>query len=166
MNNTVENVQKEKYTFAELEQIADRIYDRLSQLLDENYIHTSIEIFPNYGIINVEIGTKFLEISEAVASMVENELNFYGDNNDTSEEEIEEYFEEQYTEFLEEINGEHTVYVNGKIETQKYTITFEPLECEQDYCVAGLYVQVELKDKIDNIDIENIANLIADVFHL
>jgi len=162
MNNTVENIQEEKLTYSELRSIADRLYDRLSQLLDEYYIRTKVE----FDTIRIEIGTKFFEISEFVSSMVENELNENEEFGNLSEEEIEEYYKERYSDLLEEINGENTVYVNGKINTQKYTITFEPLECKNDYCIAGLYIELKPKDKISNIDIENIANLIADTFHL
>ena len=162
MNNTVENIQEEKLTYSELRSIADRLYDRLSQLLDEYYIRTKVE----FDTIRIEIGTKFFEISEFVSSMVENELNENEEFGNLSEEEIEEYYKERYSDLLEEINGENTVCVNGKINTQKYTITFEPLECKNDYCIAGLYIELKPKDKISNIDIENIANLIADTFHL
>ena len=162
MNNTVENIQEGKLTYSELRHIADRLYDRLSQLLDEYCIRTKVE----FDTIRIEIGTKFFEISEFVSSMVENELNENEEFGNLSEEEIEEYYKERYSDLLEEINGENTVYVNGKIHTQKYTITFEPLECKNDYCIAGLYIELKPKDKISNIDIENIANLIADTFHL
>jgi len=170
MNNTIENVQKEKYTLTELEQIADKISTEIAKELSNYYVYASVEIFPNPGTINVKIGTPYFEISEAVSSEIENAYNMNEDTKEEidnmSEEEIEKLYEERYNELLEEINQESCVYVNGKVETQKYTVNFEPLECENDYCVSGLYAEIEFKDKVTDIDISNIAQLIITVFRL
>jgi len=174
MSNTTTNMQeserKELYSYSELEQIADKISTEIAKELNDYYVNASVEIFPSYGIINVEIGTPFFEISEAVQNEIENAYNMNEDIREEidnmSEEEIEKLFEERYSELLEEINGEYEVYVNGKIETPKYVIRFSPLECEHDYCISGLSVEVEFKEKVTDIDISNIAQLIITVFRL
>ena len=162
MNNTLENMQENRYTDIELREIADRLVEELEKELNEYYIRAKAE----YGTITIQLGTKFFEISEFVASMVENEISENEEFGDLSEEAIDEYFEERYSEVLEDINGENAVYVNGKIEIQKYVVEFSPLECEKDYCIAGLEAEIQFKDKIDNIDISNIAQLIITVFRL
>jgi len=162
MNNITEYQQKEIYTDIELREIADKIVEELEKELNEYYIRAKAE----YGTITIQLGTKFFEISEFVQSMVENEISENAEFEDLSEEEIDDYFEERFNDVLEDIDGENAVYVNGKIETQKYVVEFSPLECENDYCIAGLEVEIQFKDKIDNIDIENLANLIITVFRL
>jgi len=57
-------------------------------------------------------------------------------------------------------------YVRGRIETPKYVITFEPLGRDSDYCIAGLLAGVELKDRVEDTDIENIVQLVATVFRM
>jgi hypothetical protein len=165
-----ENERKELYSYTELKQIADKILDEITKEIDDFYVNATVELFPDYGTINVEIGTPYFEISEAVSSEIENAYNMNEDTKEEidnmSEEEIEKLYEERYNELLEEINQESCVYVNGKVETQKYTVNFEPLECENDYCVSGLDIEIELKDRIDEVDISNIAQLIITVFRL
>ena len=43
MNNTIENVQKEKYTLTELEQIADKILDEITKEIDDFYVNAGVE---------------------------------------------------------------------------------------------------------------------------
>jgi len=174
MNNTTTNMQenerKELYSYTELEQIADKISTEIAKELNDYYVNASVEIFPNYGIINMEIGTPYFEISEAANNIIESAYGmneeFAEEIDNMNEEEIEKLYEEYYNDLLEEINQESCVYINGKIETPKYTVNFEPLECKNDYCISGLFAEIELKDKIDDIDISNIAQLIITVFRL
>jgi len=174
MNNTVENIQekerKELYSYTELLQVADKIATEIRKEIHDFYVNATVDLFRGYDTINIEIGTPFFEISEAVNSMIENAYNMDEETkqeiDNMNEEEIEKLFEERYKDLLEEINTEYAVYINGKIETKKYTVSFEPLECQNDYCIAGLYVEVEIKDKVTDIDISNIAQLIITVFRL
>jgi len=169
---TLERISEERaekirpYSYTELEQIADRISARVAKELEEYYVRARVF----FSRIHVEVGTPFYEISDAVAAQIENAYNmseeFAQEVDMLAEAEIQELFEERYEDMLAEINAQYAVYVSGKVETQKYTVSFEPLECGSDYCVAGLLAEVELKDRVEDTDIENIAQLIATVFRL
>jgi len=162
MNNTVENIQekerKELYSYSELRSIADKIATEIAKELNYYYVHVTVE----FGRIYVDIGTDFGEISYAVGSRI-HELVESGEIN---EEDSNQLFDEFFKEEIELINEEYCVYNEGKIETPKYIVSFSPLECLGDNCVAGLTAEIEFKDKITDIDISNIASLIVTVFRL
>jgi hypothetical protein len=157
---------KAPYTSAELEEIGGRVAARVAKELEHYYVRARVFFTTLY----IDVGTPFAEISDSVASDIENAYNmneeFAQELDSMSDEERERYFEERFKERLEEINSEYTVYVRGRVETPKYVIAFEPLECDGDYCVAGLSAEVTFKERVDDIDIENMAQLIATVFRL
>jgi hypothetical protein len=158
MNNTVENIQEEKLTYSELRHIADKIATEIRKEIHDFYVNAGVE----FGRIYVMIGADFGEISDAVGSRI------YGlvQSGEISEENSYELFDEFFKEEIEQINEEYCVYNSGKIETPKYIVIFTPLECLGDNCVAGLTAEIEFKDKITDIDISNIAQLIITVFRL
>ena len=158
MNETTEYQQKELYSYSELRSIADKIATEIAKELNYYYVHVTVE----FGRIYVDIGTDFGEISYAVGSRI-HELVESGEIN---EEDSNQLFDEFFKEEIELINEEYCVYNEGKIETPKYIVSFSPLECLGDNCVAGLTAEIEFKDKITDIDISNIASLIVTVFRL
>jgi len=158
MNETTEYQQKELYSYAELLQVADKIATEIAKELNDYYVHVTVE----FGKIYIDIGTDFGEISYCIASRI-HELLEHGE---ISEEDSNQLFDKFFREEIELINEEYCVYNEGKIETPKYIITFEPLKCLGDYCVVGLTAEVEFKNKVTDIDIGNIAQLIITVFRL
>jgi len=162
MNNTTTNMQenerKELYSYTELEQIADKILDEITKEIDDFYVNAGVE----FGKIYVDIGTPFSEISDSVSSRIYDLV----ESGEISEEDSYELFDTFFKEEIEQINEEYCVYNSGKIETPKYVVEFSPLECLGDDCVSGLDIEIELKDKIDEVDISNIAQLIITVFRL
>jgi hypothetical protein len=154
------------YSAVEIEEIGDRVATRVAKELEHYYVRARVFFTTLY----IDVGTPFAEISEAVAHQLENAYNmneeFAQEVDMLAEAEILELFEERYEDTLMEINSEHAVYVHGRIETPKYVIEFTPLECSEDYCIAGLTVEITFKERIDDTDIENIAQLIATVFRL
>ena len=149
---------QEIYTHSELHNIAYRILNEITKEIDDFYVNAGVE----FGRIYVMIGMDFGEISDSVTSRIYELVK----SGEISEENSYELFDEFFKEEIEQINEEYCVYNSGKIETPKYVITFSPLECLGDNCVAGLEAEIEIKDKIDSIDISNIAQLIITVFRL
>jgi len=158
--------EKRPYNYAELERIADRIANLVAKELEDYYVRARV-----WGsTVYVDVGTPFAEISEAVAESLQNAYymseEFREEVDSMSEEEIEELFEARLRETLEEINSEYAIHVRGRLETPKYVVEFSPLECSEDYCVVGLLAEIEFRERVEDIDIENIAQLIATVFRL
>ncbi|MEM3549303.1 MAG: hypothetical protein QXJ23_09915 [Thermofilum sp.] len=150
---TEENTkEKSVYSEKELRRIGEKIQSILEKELEDFNVET--EVF--FDTLSVYVGTKFYEISEAVSSAIQ------FDN--MSEEEAEKYFDEAYAEQLKEINEENAVYVDKVVDTPKYTVKFHPLECEGDYCMAGLQANITFKRRVNDEDIRNIAELIAETF--
>ena len=145
--------EKSAYSTLESEEIAHALADILRRKI-EGYAVYARNFFSD---VWVTVGTRFYEISDAVASLLEGA---------EIEESAEEVFEEEYQRVLEEINSEHAVYVWGRIETEKYIIEFAPEECEEDYCIAGLRAEIAFKQRVTETDLDNIAELIAAVFRL
>ena len=158
MTEKPEYQQKEVYGYKELMQIADKIAYELIKELDEYFVNTFVE----FGKIYIDIGVDFGEISDAVASRIYDMVK----DGEIEEEDAFGLFDTFFEEELEQINEENCVYVNGRIETERYIVEFEPLECLGDNCVAGLTAIVQFKDKVTDIDVSNIANLIITVFRL
>jgi hypothetical protein len=154
MNETT----REIYTYSELRSIADKILNEITKEIDNFYVNAIVE----FGKIIVDIGTDFGEISDSVSSRIYDLVQ----SGEISEEDSYELFDELFRSEIEQINEEYCVYNSGKIETPKYVINFEPLECKGDNCLAGLSVEIELKDKVTDIDVSNIAQLIITVFRL
>jgi hypothetical protein len=153
--STVEWIPQERaekpYTVLEAERLAMKLGDMLRKRI-EDYAVYARNFFTR---VRITVGTPFHEISDAVLSMLEK-----------SDVDVDEAFEEAYENMLEEINTDYAVYVTGRIETEKFAITFEPEECREDNCMAGLTAEVEFKQKVTEVDLDKIAELIAVVFRL
>ena len=158
MNNITEYQQKEVYDYKELVHIADKIVNEIVKELSDYYVHG----FTEFGKIYIDIGVDFGEISDSVSSRIYELVK----DGEISEQNSYELFDEYFKEEIQQINEEHCVYNSGKIETPKYVINFEPLECLGDNCVSGLTAIVQFKDKVTDIDVSNIAQLIITVFRL
>jgi hypothetical protein len=162
MTKTVENVQEKEreeiYTYSELEKIADKITTEIAKELNDYY--AKAHIF--FNSIEVEVGVPFAEISEAVSERVSE----YVKSGEIDEDEAEELYDDWFDEELNWINEEYMINICGRIETEKYVVYFRPSQCGGDYCIAGLEAEIEFKDKVTDIDISNIAQLIITVFRL
>jgi hypothetical protein len=93
--------------------------------------------------INIAIGAKFNDVSEALASNFEE----YCARKELTDEECEKAYEEAYKEELNEINEQFAIPVKGKItmklnKDSEAEIEVYPLECDGDYCIAGLGVNI------------------------
>jgi hypothetical protein len=149
--STTGQILEEPYTVLEAEKLAMKLGDMLRRKIEDYTVYAR----NFFNRVVVTVGVQFYDISDAVLSMLEN-----------SGVDVEESFEHAYEHMLEEINMDYTVYVTGRIETEKFAITFEPEECERDECIAGLTAEVEFKQKVTEVDLDNIAELIATVFRL
>jgi len=158
MNNITEYRQKEIYSYSELRHIADKIDTEIRRELNDFFVKVGAE----FGRIYVMVGMTFGEISDSVSSRIY-ELARSGE---IEEENSYELFDEFFKRKIEQINEEYCVYNSGKIETPKYIVSFSPLECLGDNCVVGLEAEIEFKEKVTDIDISNIAQLIITVFRL
>lgn len=157
-----------------LNEIGCKLADKIERQLE----NVSVEFHEFQGHLLLYVGVKFMEISEAVSESLqytfESDSEFSEEENEEVDEEIEKLNEEQlealfyerYQEELDEINNQYTVYVNASIQTEKYNIEIEPLECEGDYCLVGLVAEIEIKKELTDIDIDNIVSLIAAIYQL
>jgi hypothetical protein len=158
MNNTVENIHEENLTYSEPEQIADKIAEKIAKELNDFVVKPYVF----NSRIEIQIGKLFAEISDSVSEIVDE----YVKKDIIDEDGAEELFDEIFEEELYWINEECTVNISGKIETEKYIVYFRPSKCGGDYCIAGLEVEIEFRDKVTDIDIGKIAQLIITVFRL
>ncbi|MCI4409017.1 MAG: hypothetical protein JHC26_07985 [Thermofilum sp.] len=157
---------KEQSVYSEKELY--HIGDKIQNILEKEFEEYTVEAKPFFDKLIVNVGTKFFEISDVVASAIQDAYQFNDDfkeeYDDMSEDEAEKYFDEAYAEQLQEINEENAVYVNKVVDTPKYTVEFHPLECDGDYCIAGLQAEITFKRRVNDEDIRNIAELIAETF--
>jgi hypothetical protein len=128
--------------------ISENIRRKLEELFKDQTVEVKTYIFTNHKSISISIsiGTKFYEISETVASGFET----YCSEEELTEEECEEAYKKAYKEELEEINKEHTIPIEGKItmkldDDSEAEIQIYPLECDGDYCIAGLGMHIYVK---------------------
>jgi len=142
---------EEPYTVLEAEKLAARLGDMLRKKVEGYDIYAR----NFFNRVVVTVGARFYDISDAVLATLE-----------SSGVDMEEAFEDAYERMLEEINTDYTVYISGRIETKKFVIEFYPEECRGDDCIAGLTVEVRFKQKVTEVDLDNIAELIATVFRL
>jgi hypothetical protein len=139
----------------QLYELQDYISEHLERKLEEMfkdqtveakaYLFTEQETNKTSLSINISIGMKFYEISEAVASGFEE----YCAREELTEEECYEAYERAYKEELEEISKEHTIPVQGKItvklsDDSEAEIEVYPLKCDGDYCIAGLGINIHI----------------------
>jgi len=153
-------------TTEKINEIGSKIVDKISVQLED----ATAEFQEFFGRLIIYVGFKYFEISEAVSESLQyaygTDSEFREEIDNMTEEEAEEYFNQQYEEELEEINRLNAVYVNANIDTPKYNIHIEPLECSGDYCMVGLVAEIEIKSDLSDIDIDNIAKLIATIYQL
>jgi len=160
----------QQITIEKINEIGCKLADKIERQLE----NVSVEYHEFLGHLLLYVGVKFMEISEAVSESLQYDLESSGEENEEEDEEIKKLNEEQlealfyerYEEELEDINNQYAVYVNANIDTPKYTIQVEPLECEADYCLTGLIAEIEIKKELTDIDIDNIASLIAAIYQL
>ena len=164
----------QQITIEKINEIGYKLADKIERQLE----NVSVEYHEFLGHLLLYVGVKFMEISEAVSESLqytfEPDSEFSEEENEEVDEEIEKLNEEQlealfyerYEEELEEINNQYAVYVNANIQTEKYNIEIEPLECEGDFCLTGLVAEIEIKKELTDIDIDNIASLIAAIYQL
>jgi hypothetical protein len=172
--------------------IAYELQDKLKGYISENLERRLQEIFKDQTVevetslftpphedkadltIFISIGTKFYEISEAVASNFE----VYCTEKGLTDEECYEAYEKAYKEELEEINREHTIPVEGKItmklnEDSETEIEVYPLKCDGDNCIAGLGINIyiyqlplDLLDKNKDIIVDTIVKFVDSIYDL
>jgi hypothetical protein len=96
--------------------------------------------------VDLGYGSKYYEISEAVASGVEQRCAEDG----LSPEECEELYEKAYRDMLEEINSECVINISRTVGYPEKGVVAEiyPIECDGDYCFcgAGITLRVSLGD--------------------
>jgi hypothetical protein len=160
--------------------ISENLGRRLKEIFKDQTVETKAHLFTQQEedktslSINISIGTKFYEISEAIAPNFEE----YCTREELTDEECYKAYEEAYKEELEEINREHTIPVQGKITIKlsndsEAEIEIYPLECNKDYCIAGLGINIYisqipldwLQQTKDNM-IDSITKFIDSIYNL
>jgi len=160
----------QQITIEKINEIGCKLANKIERQLE----NVSVEYHEFLGHLLLYVGVRFMEISEAVSESLqytyEPDSEFSEEIDEEieklNEEQLEELFNERYEEELEEINNQYTVYVDANIQTEKYNIEIEPKECEGDYCLTGLVAEIEIKKELSDIDIDNIASLIAAIYQL
>ena len=125
-----------EYFIEYLERVADKLCDELERALEGVYV--AIHRYEFRMALEVEVGTKFMEISEALG----HRFGEYCEEEGLSEDECAEAFEEAYKEEIERLNEEYAKYVAGVLTLPWGAIEVEPREVSGDYDVAGLRVYV------------------------
>jgi hypothetical protein len=160
--------------------ISKNLEAKLKELFEDQTVEVETSLFiPQHEdkadvTIVISIGTKFYEISEAIASNVEQ----YCARKELTDEECEKAYEEAYKEELEEINRDHTIAVEGRImieidKDSKAEVEIYPLMCNGDYCIAGLGINIytyqiplDLLDKNKDVIIDTIVKFIDSIYDL
>jgi hypothetical protein len=93
--------------------------------------------------IDLGYGTKYYEISEVVASDVEQRCA----EDKLSLEGCEKLYEQAYRDELEELNNECVIRVSKKMEFSELGASVEafPAECDGDYCFCGAGITLKIK---------------------
>jgi hypothetical protein len=129
--------------------ITEKLKKNLEEMFKDKTIEAKTYLFTEQEAnkvslsISIFIGTKFYEISEAVTEA----LASYCAKEELTDEECEKAYENAYKEELEEINKEHSIPIEGKIvmkldDDSEAEIELYQLECDNDYCIAGLGVNI------------------------
>jgi hypothetical protein len=160
--------------------ISESLEKKLEELFKDQAIEVRTYLFVNQETneadlsISIDIGTKFYEISEAVASGFEE----YCAREELTDEECYEAYERAYKEELREINEEYAIPVQGKfaIKLSKDSgaeIELYPLECDGDYCLVGLGVNVNvsqahvaLLEQNKDVIVDSIVRFIESIYDL
>ena len=119
-----------------VERVVDKLYDELERMLEGVYV--AIHRYEFRMALEVEVGVKFMEISEVLGYR----FGEYCEEEGLSEDECAEAFEEAYKEEIERLNEEYAKYVAGVLTLPWGAIEVEPREVGSDYDVAGLRVYV------------------------
>ena len=121
-----------------LETISNEIQKTIQDNIAEFYlIIPSIYKIENKIVMNYEITTKMLEVSEICSSGLTDLDEEY------SEEELEKMFYECYKEQLDEINSEYAFH-NAILKTKEFSIKITPIKCGGDYCNVGGELEIEI----------------------
>jgi len=135
-----EESQIEEVSISELLSKINDIIDRFNRDHGFEYGFELMNLMLYENRIEIEIGytRKFFEISEYVASVVE--------QSDCNVEngECEKLFEKLYNEQLSEINDEYAISIDGYLKFNDIVIEFHKLLCNSDYCDVGLAVDISI----------------------
>jgi hypothetical protein len=126
---------------------------RLEEMFKDHVVEVETHLFTQQEedkaslTINIAIGAKFYEISEAVGSNME----IYCAERELEDEECYKAYERAYKEELNEINENFAIPIKGKItvklnEDSEAEIEVYPLKCDGDYCIAGLGINVYISE--------------------
>lgn len=93
-------------------------------------------------IVNLGYGSKYMEISEDVASG----LSEYCAEENLSDEECERLYKQAYRDKLEEINSECVIHVNKEVSYPEKGVKAEiyPIRCDGDYCFCGAGITLRI----------------------
>jgi hypothetical protein len=140
-----------------IEQVVEKLERRLTEELEDYYVHVGLNVTSE--TLEIQIGTKFDEISESVAEGFAE----YCEEEGLSEEECEQEYIRIYEEELRELNEEHAVYVAGVITLPYATVEISSKEIIGDYDWAGLLVEVRFTDLAPwrYVSVEDAAELLA-----
>ena len=140
-----------------IEQVVEKLERRLTEELEDYYVHVGLNVTSE--TLEIQIGTKFDEISESVAGGFAE----YCEEEGLSEEECEQEYIRIYEEELRELNEEHAVYVAGVITLPYATVEISPKEIIGDYDWAGLLIEVHFTDLVPwrYVSVEDAAELLV-----
>jgi hypothetical protein len=149
-----------------VERVAQKVDKLLGEEFDDKHIHIRYDKVRAH--IEVGVGYRFMEISEAVGYGVE----YRCEEENLSEEECMEFYEDAYARELEAINEEYAVYAAGVFTLPYATVEVSPKEVTGDYDWAGLLVEVDFTDIAPwryieaEILAEQLAQLVAALYRL
>jgi len=115
-----------------IEEYKNKLEEELKELLKNFDIEVKGTVTVND--VYVYVGTRFYEISDTVAE------NFECEEED--EEKCEEEFWEVYKVELENLNEEHAIEIEGKINLGFAVIEIQPKYVESDYDIAGAFFAI------------------------
>jgi len=136
----------------ELKEEVETALDGLLKMLNARYARDryglklfTVLVDPHSKEVTLDLGygTRYYEISEAVASSVEQRCA----EDNLSPEECEKLYEQAYRDELEELNNECVIRVNKKMEFPELGASVEafPDECDGDYCFCGAGITLKIK---------------------
>jgi len=149
-----------------VERVAQEVDKLLGEEFGDKHIHIRYDKVRAY--IEIGVGDRFMEISEAVGYGVEQ----YCADEKLSDEECAEFYEDAYARELASVNEEYAVYAAGVFTLPYATVEVSPKEVVGDYDWAGLIVEVDFTDIAPwryieaEILAEQLAALLAALFRL
>ena len=147
-----------------VERVAKKVDELLGEEFGDKHIHIRYDKVRAY--IEIGVGDRFMEISEAVGYGVEQ----YCVDENLSDEECMEFYEDAYARELESVNEEYAVYAAGVFTLPYATVEISPKEVTGDYDWAGLIVEVDFTDTAPwryieaEILAEQLAQLVAALY--